>query len=600
MPAESPAQHSTTVAGAARAATRSRPARHRVGRRTKGPLVAALLLAASLFAALGTSGTSVQVSGAVLTANPTRPSSVTTDTIGSPLSFTVTSQAAGEELKLTWNQSASNYTEGYKIYRSPTSGGTYTEVATVMGRTTVTWTDTNADRGANYYRVLAFKVNWLSPVSSAAGSRVLGTPGSVTLTNTGPTAVNITWVPPAGAAQSNVYAATCATDTGVACTDPQIKLATVSGSSYAFDYGQKGTVYWVEIRGVDALGAEGPRQVANKQISTIPEIKPKAYWNNSFYVFGGNELGERTEFFWASTATSVGIERSQDNGSWTTLATDQTYFGGPWFKNRNPAPMIGYDYRYRAKACNVAGCAYSPASGVYRVPYWFGPKLTWWAKGSPAGLFVHSRLAGTAAGGTSDSSFMSYMGTSDKFQFGQCPAFRSCAGTDKSTRFTGPTPGAGYLSRTGSLTPANPGGSSPRTIEFSVKLNGSWFGGVKLVKQYGAAGAAGDFALMTGTGPAQLQWRDGQVFTNSSKLADGQWHMYHLVYDGSTTILFEDGVWMGQLYTAVNTNATADIGLGGYVDEYGIDATWDEWSIYPFAFTVAQVNEHWRARADGD
>jgi hypothetical protein len=70
---------------------------------------------------------------------------------------------------LSWTATSSTFADGYEIFRSTTNGGPYSSIATVAGRTTVTYTDTTTAFSTTYYYVVkAKKNNWRSVNSNQA------------------------------------------------------------------------------------------------------------------------------------------------------------------------------------------------------------------------------------------------------------------------------------------------------------------------------------------------------------------------------------------------------------------------------------------------
>lgn len=62
---------------------------------------------------------------------------------------------------ITWTASTSEKGEGYKILRSTTSGGPYTEVGSVLDLLTTSFTDTNVNLDTTYYYVVdTFYEQW--------------------------------------------------------------------------------------------------------------------------------------------------------------------------------------------------------------------------------------------------------------------------------------------------------------------------------------------------------------------------------------------------------------------------------------------------------
>lgn len=57
----------------------------------------------------------------------------------------------GGTVKLTWSPSASDDCTGYKIYRKTSDGQDYTQISTVTGRNTLSYTDTSVKKNVKYY-----------------------------------------------------------------------------------------------------------------------------------------------------------------------------------------------------------------------------------------------------------------------------------------------------------------------------------------------------------------------------------------------------------------------------------------------------------------
>lgn len=77
----------------------------------------------------------------------------------------------GDATILAWTATPSVWADGYQIARSLVSGGPYTDIATVAGRTTVSYTDSGLLFSTTYhYVVRATKGAWRS-VNTAQVSR---------------------------------------------------------------------------------------------------------------------------------------------------------------------------------------------------------------------------------------------------------------------------------------------------------------------------------------------------------------------------------------------------------------------------------------------
>lgn len=83
------------------------------------------------------------------------------DTLKAPTSITLNSLTGGQT-RLSWVQSASNYTTGYKILRSKNTYGPWVEIGSVQGRSVTTFTDTSSGATQWLYRVEAVWDKWVS------------------------------------------------------------------------------------------------------------------------------------------------------------------------------------------------------------------------------------------------------------------------------------------------------------------------------------------------------------------------------------------------------------------------------------------------------
>ena len=95
--------------------------------------------------------------------------SISTGSLAAPTGLTASCVPASSNVTLTWTATTSMIASGYRILRGTTSGGPYSQIATVSGRTTTTYTDTIAVLATQYYVVEATRNNWTSPNSNQAG-----------------------------------------------------------------------------------------------------------------------------------------------------------------------------------------------------------------------------------------------------------------------------------------------------------------------------------------------------------------------------------------------------------------------------------------------
>lgn len=117
-------------------------------------MLTALLLTASVASASFLDGASVSAT-------------VSTDTLQPPTNLAAghgpCTAAVMASITLTWTATASTWADGYEVRASLLSGGPYTAIGTVGGRSTTTFTATGLSFATTYhYVVQATKGNWRS------------------------------------------------------------------------------------------------------------------------------------------------------------------------------------------------------------------------------------------------------------------------------------------------------------------------------------------------------------------------------------------------------------------------------------------------------
>lgn len=103
-------------------------------------------------------------------ANPAN--TFTADTLTPPTGLTAS--VSGTSIVLNWVATPDTYADQYKVFRSTTSGGSYSQIATVSPVTLTTYTDATPTAGIRYYYVLqaAKGTNWVSVNSNEANASV--------------------------------------------------------------------------------------------------------------------------------------------------------------------------------------------------------------------------------------------------------------------------------------------------------------------------------------------------------------------------------------------------------------------------------------------
>ena len=89
-----------------------------------------------------------------------------TDTLDPPTGLTAT---GGYSIVLNWTATVDSYASGYRVLRSTTAGGPYSQIAEVTPRTTTGYGDKPA-AGTYYYVVRSFFQNWESDNSNEASA----------------------------------------------------------------------------------------------------------------------------------------------------------------------------------------------------------------------------------------------------------------------------------------------------------------------------------------------------------------------------------------------------------------------------------------------
>ncbi len=186
------------------------------GLRSKVAVVLAGLIASGCAAFL-IGGAQALLSNTVSVAS----NSFTTATLQPPTSLSAS--ASGSSIILSWTATVSTYATSSAVMRSTTSGGPYSQIATVSPVITASYTDSSAVAGTRYYYVLqtVFQ-NWLSANSNQANSAV-----PALVTNAGTCNSSNAWTNPANA-QAN--------PDGVYATAAPAKNATVSGDWGCFGF----------------------------------------------------------------------------------------------------------------------------------------------------------------------------------------------------------------------------------------------------------------------------------------------------------------------------------------------------------------------------
>jgi predicted ribosomally synthesized peptide with SipW-like signal peptide len=106
---------------------------------------------------------------AAFTSTKSASNSVTAGSLAAPTGLTASCVLLSSNVNLSWTATTSTIATGYTILRATGSGGPYSTVGSVSGRTTTTFTDTIATMTTRYWVVQATRNSWTSPNSNPAG-----------------------------------------------------------------------------------------------------------------------------------------------------------------------------------------------------------------------------------------------------------------------------------------------------------------------------------------------------------------------------------------------------------------------------------------------
>lgn len=152
------------------------------------------------------------------------------------------------KLKVSWSQLPG--VQGYEVYRSTSSTGTYSKVGTVVSGSTLSFTNSSLTTGKTYYykvkpyKTVSGKKVYYAFSNIGSAKPVLAAPAKVTAAKVSTTAIKTSWAKVGEASGYEVYRAT--TKTGIYT---KVKtLTTVSSLTFTNTGLGKGKTYYYKVR----------------------------------------------------------------------------------------------------------------------------------------------------------------------------------------------------------------------------------------------------------------------------------------------------------------------------------------------------------------
>ena len=240
----------------------------------------------------------------------------------------------------------------------------------------------------------------------------------------------------------------------------------------------------------------------------------------------------------------------------------------------------GVSYTFRVAAINNFGVGASTSSSAVTPT---GSPTTYASTVMGSVPLVYLRLDDTATTAADSSGF----GLNGNYTGTYTQGVQGALTGDPDTAMSG---GGVQVNQTQSF----PSGSAARTLEI-------WFRTTSTATQnlaaYGDNNWFGtNFIWQILSGGTQLNLgttTTGWAFTNPYNMADGQWHMANVVYDGANLTMYVDGTSLGSQAAGLSTTANTHFVVGTF------NGSLDEVSVYNRVMPASEVTSHWLAAGAG-
>ena len=261
-------------------------------------------------------------------------SSTTSTTTRSGTPEDVTAETASST-SITIRWSAVSGATGYRIYRSTSDTGTFTEVGT---STTTSYTNTGLTAGTNYfYKVAAYNSGGQGVQSNAVNVNAVGTPTGVTATAASTSSITVSWNSVTGATGYRIYRSTSSSGTFT-------EVGTSTTLSFTNTGLTAGTIYYYKVAAYNSSGTGSQSSTVNT--TPIPGIPTGLTATSS--------SASSITVSWSSVSGATGyiIYRSDSaSGTFSQVGTSTTT------SYTNSYLSAGTTYYYKVAASNNGGAS---------------------------------------------------------------------------------------------------------------------------------------------------------------------------------------------------------------------------------------------------
>lgn len=272
-------------------------------------------------------------------------------------------------IQLSWSKVAGS--KGYYVYRK-VSGGSYSKIATVIGSTKTSYTDTTAKGGTSYiYCIKAYNSGSTSKSSASKTVTCVATPSLKTALNT-EEGIQVGWKAVSGAESYKVYRRVGSVSASRTC------IATVDGStlSYLDTNVTAGSIYYYDVQCVIGTGTSSYAAKPGAAARMMAPATVKVAHSSS-----ASKNGLKVTWDKVTGATGYYVyRRAQETDAWTQIAKVTS---GATVNYVDATPTNGTTYSYAVTAYS-AGATGLQSQATASILYLAAPKVTATLKGTTA------------------------------------------------------------------------------------------------------------------------------------------------------------------------------------------------------------------------